>query len=72
MEMARAAEMESLTFIKGEADFFNCDKCPITCFTSACAIKVCCKFNGKDVFEKRAVAQAACYGAFMRFLFSED
>jgi hypothetical protein len=64
MEMARAAEMESLTSIKGETDYPCCDTCPITIFPSTCAIR--------EVFEKPVVAQAACYGAFMRFLFLDD
>jgi hypothetical protein len=63
MEMAREAKTESLTFIKGETDFCDCDKCRITCFPSTCAIH--------DVFiKKQGVAELACYGAFMRFLFS--
>jgi hypothetical protein len=65
MEMAREAEVESLTFIKGEMIFSGCDKCPIFSSRATCARRGV--FTGKS-----EASEIACYGAFMRFLFSEE
>jgi hypothetical protein len=67
MEMARAAQVESLTFIKGEVSL-ACECCPIKNKYNFCAYMDMWKnLNTED---NRAAM--GCYGAFMRFLFSEE
>jgi hypothetical protein len=56
--------VESLKFFNGEIPL-ACEKCPLFIFPSHCGIKKLAAKNAE-------LAKVACYGAFMRFLFSED
>jgi hypothetical protein len=61
MEMAREAKTESLTFIKDvAASWFGSFECP------------CCCPNGDLRQFCQRHGYTDCYGAFMRFLFSEE
>jgi len=63
MELARKTSRESLKFIKGEISI-DCTECPVNnLFCSA--IDDINEAVGEDVME------LICYGAFMKFLFSE-
>ena len=64
MNIAKEAQVESLKFFNGEMPL-DCDKCPMMFFQSHCGIK-------NLSYKNAALAKVACYGAFMRFLFSED
>jgi hypothetical protein len=57
--------MESLTFIKGKS--IDCDECPVREKE-----KFCADFEDFAELFDRDTAALACYGAFMRFLFSEE
>jgi len=66
LELARKTGKESLTFIKGEMPI-DCDECPVK---PNCAHRL---FVG-DISElvDDDFIELACYGAFIKFLFSED
>jgi hypothetical protein len=65
MELERATRTESLTFIKGKP--IDCGECPIKNKLNFCHVID----DMIEIFDSEA-AELACYGAFMRFLFSED
>jgi hypothetical protein len=65
MELARVTGVESLKFIKGKP--IDCCECPVIGRPNFCHVLS----DMIEVFDSDA-AELACYGAFMRFLFSED
>ena len=64
MELARKTGRESLKFIKGEIGI-DCPECPVK--HSLCDVIT----DIYDTFGQDAV-DLICYGALMKFLFSED
>jgi len=64
MELAHKTGTESLKFFKGEK-YIDCAECPIKDKYSFC------RERNKDDPIKYVITELACYGAFMKFLFSE-
>jgi hypothetical protein len=65
MKLARLTQVESLTFIKGKP--IDCTECPIKGRE-----KFCADFEDFAGLFDRDTAELACYGAFMRFLLSDE
>jgi hypothetical protein len=65
MGLVRLTGVESLTFIKGKP--IDCTECPVKGRENFCT-----DFEDFAELFDRDTAELACYGAFMRFLFSEE
>jgi len=65
MELAHTTGLESSKFIKGEVPV-DCDECPVR---GTCTFRIVVDDITELVDDE--IIDLACYGAFMRFLFSE-